>query len=1104
MSEKLEIKRQRSLQQENRGSSGLDRSKFERLSTKGDTPPSRTQHATCAVEGGLYVFGGEVPVREAKQDVQLLNDMYHFNISSGQWNQIKPTQGQKPDKRKGHTMVVAGTSLILFGGIATIGQASGRKSARGNRSSIINENSPTADGDDDAAVGSDLIYYNDLWFFDTVSQVWSEIKVEGDKPPARAHHSAVMTDQNELLIFGGFGCHEDSDVWVFSIRTMSWSRCPIAESSSRPARRWKHGATFYGDCMYVFGGQVKAKLCDSAIWKLNLETHSWSRIEAGNSSQTPPPRRDFAAVCVDNRWIIHGGDLGLTPTTTRTSNALHEFNLRTEKWRTLTAAFNLPPALEAHQAVLVHECPYVGSLIFTNGCNMTGSLPNWPQGGWRTDFLGQYPLPAKIEEYYLHPAVRDIILYLWREMTKLRMCAVELHQTRGDMQMLTTRCEALAADNKQKTANLADVSQDLNTARTLLTRLKADYAECESVKHRQGDEITGLRALVDRLEHQNERYERDLASLDELLKKEEAAKEKIKAELVFSKKQEARRVEEFESELQSLQAREAQLTDECNRLRGEIVDRAQSEQELKRKLTELETLEADLKRDQEALVVDLETSRCANRTLKSQLEALQETHQTHIGETDAQISTMQRELEELRTTLEATKQDYEVQAEKAKDLHDQLSVVTHYMGIQIRDYQQKVKALEDDKTSSLLRKDKEISDLQSQLSAQDARIATLEAEVREKTQKIEEGESELEGLGATIKEKSAEILRIIDEADKVKSEYDASRAMLVDKGRELDEKEKEAAALKAKLAESQSAETQKAAKIERLNQRLKAIQSDVNEKIAANNKLAGNLKAVEAELQKKAAMITRLESDCAGQNNKIDQLNSQLKSSQSEVADKVAANDKLSAVLRSTQDELDARLCEMKEAQDELATAKLELDNLSNERAIEKAEHKEAVALLMQQAAQDRDAYKDSLNAAEAEIKDLSQDLTRTRNDNKTLESQIMALQGELESSKQQLSSLEKCNANLVQQVADNKEEIGNLTAANARLQDDHSCQVQGLERRLESLSAENESNLNLLQSVHKFLGMGVALHSRVENVLRGQVPLSPASTMADLSDLSP
>eukprot|EP01056_Protomagalhaensia_sp_Gyna25_P000376 Protomagalhaensia_sp_Gyna_25__375@NODE_1178_length_2096_cov_4_099174_g906_i1_p1_GENE_NODE_1178_length_2096_cov_4_099174_g906_i1NODE_1178_length_2096_cov_4_099174_g906_i1_p1_ORF_typecomplete_len232_score41_57CENPF_leu_zip/PF10473_9/6_2e05CENPF_leu_zip/PF10473_9/26CENPF_leu_zip/PF10473_9/38Myosin_tail_1/PF01576_19/8_3e05MAD/PF05557_13/0_00014HAP1_N/PF04849_13/0_008HAP1_N/PF04849_13/0_018HAP1_N/PF04849_13/1_3e02MT/PF12777_7/0_00033MT/PF12777_7/4_9MT/PF12777_7/1e02Filament/PF00038_21/0_079TACC_C/PF0 len=63
--------------------------------------------------------------------------------------------------------------------------------------------------------------------------------------------------------------------------------------------------------------------------------------------------------------------------------------------------------------------------------------------------------------------------------------------------------------------------------------------------------------------------------------------------------------------------------------------------------------------------------------------------------------------------------------------------------------------------------------------------------------------------------------------------------------------------------------------------------------------------------------------------------------------------------------------------------------------------------------------------------------------------------------------------------------------------------QHASLQRRTEAVTAEYEANLDLLQSVHKFLGMGINLHSKVESVLQGQTPLSPASTAA-VSDDSP
>lgn len=108
-----------------------------------------------------------------------------FNTKEFIWEKLN-SQGEVPKPRRGHSMVLIESLIVIFGG------------------SDLNNN-----------------FYNDLYIFDLLKNTWMKINHFGDIPSPRAEHSAVVYGTT-IWIFGG--ASRDgylNDLYSFNIETVS-------------------------------------------------------------------------------------------------------------------------------------------------------------------------------------------------------------------------------------------------------------------------------------------------------------------------------------------------------------------------------------------------------------------------------------------------------------------------------------------------------------------------------------------------------------------------------------------------------------------------------------------------------------------------------------------------------------------------------------------------------------------------------------------------------------------------------------------------------------------------------------------------------------------
>lgn len=110
-------------------------------------------------------------------------------MNSSRW--IKPKiSGTPPPSRYGHSSVLAGSRIIIFGG----------KGPKG-------------------------VVYRDLHALDPVTMTWYQGPEGGGAPAARFDHTANLIGGTKMFVFGGWNGNDFfNDVFVLDLEIMAWSK----------------------------------------------------------------------------------------------------------------------------------------------------------------------------------------------------------------------------------------------------------------------------------------------------------------------------------------------------------------------------------------------------------------------------------------------------------------------------------------------------------------------------------------------------------------------------------------------------------------------------------------------------------------------------------------------------------------------------------------------------------------------------------------------------------------------------------------------------------------------------------------------------------------
>ena len=144
-------------------------------------------------------------------------------------------------------------------------------------------------------------------------------------PEGREQFSICRQD-NDIIIAGGISTKMKSlAIWRLNISTLEWKK---VESENAIENRYGHTALAMNNKLYIFGGKTKYL---NASYMNNLDIFSFAEKKIINSQicgEKPENRKSHIAIFVGGQMLIHGGitDEG------RILDDTHLFNLHTSTW----------------------------------------------------------------------------------------------------------------------------------------------------------------------------------------------------------------------------------------------------------------------------------------------------------------------------------------------------------------------------------------------------------------------------------------------------------------------------------------------------------------------------------------------------------------------------------------------------------------------------------------------------------------------------------------------------------------------------------------------------------------------------------------------------
>lgn len=258
--------------------------------------PPREGCVACGCEGNkVFVFGGVI--QSDGVEPQETNQLLCFDLASEKWQKVKTT-GTPPPSRAAASLVAMGTKLYLFGGLSHM-----------------------------------FGWFDDMFMFDTETNIWAVIDPTGNKPRARDKLQAVAVGTN-IYYFGGFGPKTDNDLdeldeseeeeeelpeaqtqqgaefgwfndlYIFDTVSRQWSQ-PMQMNLGVPTPRAAHGMCAVDTNIYIFGGRdIEDRQNDLHCY--NTVSRKWD-TDLSPKGAPPAPRSFHTLTAVGSRLVVMGG-----------------------------------------------------------------------------------------------------------------------------------------------------------------------------------------------------------------------------------------------------------------------------------------------------------------------------------------------------------------------------------------------------------------------------------------------------------------------------------------------------------------------------------------------------------------------------------------------------------------------------------------------------------------------------------------------------------------------------------------------------------------------------------------------------------------------------
>ncbi|MFL5318464.1 MAG: kelch repeat-containing protein [Myxococcaceae bacterium] len=314
-----------------------------------------TEHFPSSSDDRFWIFGGYISQGNGSE----VSETWNYSTVSNTWVQVTPTatpQGAR--ERHGLGWEPIQNRLVLFGGMRKPNQFS-------------------------------VTYFNDVYGYDPVANVWELYTASGTPPTNRIDVSMVWApDRSAFIVFGGSqdalgtGGARFNNLFELKVnataKTATWT--PLTPTGTPPSNR---GAACAGydtvrNRLILFGGEVSNATMIADVYEWDSATNAWSQP---TNVTNMPTARGFAACIWEpgvNRLLLYGGENG---------NPLAggaAYDPVNAQWTTLNFATNAGPHTDA---LGTYSEFYVG-MIFFGGRTAASTYTNET---WLTQLIGATP-----------------------------------------------------------------------------------------------------------------------------------------------------------------------------------------------------------------------------------------------------------------------------------------------------------------------------------------------------------------------------------------------------------------------------------------------------------------------------------------------------------------------------------------------------------------------------------------------------------------------------------------------------------------------------------------------------------------------------------------
>ncbi|KAJ2964831.1 hypothetical protein NQZ79_g247 [Umbelopsis isabellina] len=264
----------------------------------------------------MLLFGGSNPMVAANVTL----NTYQYSFSSNSWTQPNTTGTTRPQNRMMFSATLVGSKAYIYGGVATdnsgyfndfwsvdlsSGQyvwtnltTAGLPYLYGHTATALpNGQIVFIGGVTMSSSGAALADMSNLYIFNTVTNQWTVQKVNtnGQVPSTRADHSAIVTPDGKIAIFGGdnnqpaWSRQYLAQVAVLDPSTWTWTTVTSYQGVEPSLRSFASAQLYNNQYMLItFGSAGNIKYNDINLFNLDLTNPQWldssADAEGGSSS----------------------------------------------------------------------------------------------------------------------------------------------------------------------------------------------------------------------------------------------------------------------------------------------------------------------------------------------------------------------------------------------------------------------------------------------------------------------------------------------------------------------------------------------------------------------------------------------------------------------------------------------------------------------------------------------------------------------------------------------------------------------------------------------------------------------------------------------------